>query len=344
MKPKTAFVTGCTGFVGSNLIEELTRQGWRVIAFHRPDSDTKRLDRFPIEHALGDVVDPQSLLLALPQSVDAVFHVAGTSNMWARRNAEQTRINVEGTRHVVRAALARGTHKLVFCSSWVAYGAHVQRFNEEAPQLGGESWVNHFKTKCLAEQEIRAGIVQGLNASIVNPSLILGPGDTQGWARLILLVQAGRLPGVPPGRVNFCDVREVAKALIAAAERGRNGQNYLLGGPDTSFVQLVQAISEVTGREVPAKPTPAWVLKVMGRLQSWASAISDKAPNLTPEIAYSVTRQMSCDFSRAERELGYRATDLRSMVQASYQWLRDEGLLNVETADARLRPHAQSNP
>jgi len=340
---RSAFVTGCTGFVGLNLIGELTRQGWRVTAFHRPDSHTRRLDRYRVEHALGDVVDPQSLLAALPQAVDAVFHVAGSSNLWARRNPEQTRVNVDGTRNVVQAALARAARRLVFCSSWVAYGAQPQRFNEEAPQLGGRSWVNHFKSKYLAEQEIRAGIAQGLFACIINPSLILGPGDTQGWARIIQLVQARRLPGVPPGRVNFCDVREVAKALIAAAERGRNGQNYLLGGPDTSFMELVQAIGEVTGRTVPAKPTRAWALWMMGRLQSWASRFTGKAPTLTPEIAYSVSRRMSCDFSLAERELGYRATDVRSMLQASYQWLRDEGLLKTDDLNTQAGQDAQFN-
>jgi len=338
---KPPFGTGSTGFVGLNLVEQLTRRGWRVIALHRPDSDTRRLDRFGIEHALGDVVDLQSLLRAMPQAVDAVFHVAGLSNMWARRNPEQTRVNVEGTRYVVQTALARGARKFVFCSSWVAYGVHPDRFNEEAAQLGGQSWVNHFKSKYLSEQEVRAGISQGLDACIINPSLILGPGDTQGWARIIQLVHARRLPGVPPGRVNFCDVREVANAHIAAAEVGRSGQNYLLGGPDTSFVELVQIIGAVTGRAVPAKPTPAWVLQVMGRLQTWASAFSGKVPALTPEIAYSVSRQMSCDSTRAERELGYRVADLRSVVQASYQWLVDEGLLIADAGDALPRLDAE---
>ncbi len=325
---RTAFVTGSTGFVGLNLIELLLRQGWCVIAFHRPNSNTRFLDRFPVLHVLGDVVDPESVLRGMPSAVDAVFHVAGVSNMWAKRNPEQTEINVGGTRHVVEAALARGARKMVFCSSWVSYGALPYRFNENAPQTGGACWVNHFRSKYLSEQEIRAGTARGLVASIINPSLILGPYDTAGWgARFIQLIQAGNLPGVPPGRVNFCDVREVVKAHIAAVDNGRSGQNYLLGGPDVSFLELVQMIGSVTRRPVPEKPTPAWVLGLVARIQSVASHFSGEMPTLTPEIVYSVSRRMSCDSSLAERELGYRTTDLRTMVEASYRWLRDEGLL-----------------
>jgi dihydroflavonol-4-reductase len=327
MMSKTAFVTGSTGFVGMNLIDELTRQGWRVIAFHRPDSNLRFLNRFPVEHALGDVVDSTSIFDGLPNDVDTVFHVAGSSNMWSRHNPEQTLVNVDGTRHVANAALKRGARKMVFCSSWVSYGVHPERFDESAAQLGGASWVNHFRSKFLAEQEVRAVIAEGLNASIINPSLILGPYDTTGWARFIQLVQLHNLRGIPPGIVNFCDAREVAKAHIAAASNGICGQNYLLGGPDTSFLHLVQTIGVVTGHSVPKRTTPYWVLRALGYAQTRLSTLTNKAPTLTPELAYSVSRHMSCDYSRAERELGYGATDLSTMVEASYDWLRVEKLL-----------------
>ena len=327
MTSKTAFVTGSTGFVGMNLIDELTRQGWHVIAFHRPDSNLRFLQRFPVEHALGDIVGPTSIFDRMPDDVDAVFHVAGSSNMWSRRNPEQTLVNVDGTRHVARAALKRGARKMVFCSSWVSYGVHPDRFDESAAQLGGAVWVNHFRSKFLAEQELRAVIAEGLNASIINPSLILGPYDTKGWARFIQLVQIHRLPGIPPGIVNFCDAREVAKAHVAAASNGICGQNYLLGGPDTSFLDLVQTIGAITGQSVSKRATPYWVLRALGYAQARLSTLTNKEPTLTPEVAYSVSRHMSCDYSRAERELGYHATDLHTMVKASYDWLGAEGLL-----------------
>src|SRR5262249_23475695 len=154
---------------------------------------------------------------AIPERVDAVFHTAGSSNLWSRGNAAQRATNVGGTRNVVAAALARKARKLVFTSSWVSYGNQSGRFDETAKKLGRFSWVNHFRTKFLAEEGIRDGIARGLDATILNPSLIMGPGDTHGWARMIKLIHAGSLPGVPPGAVSFAHVREVAKAHIAAA-------------------------------------------------------------------------------------------------------------------------------
>ena len=147
------------------------------------------------------------------------------------------------------------------------------------------------------------------------------------WARMIRMVHAGTLPGVPPGAMSYCHVREVARAHIAAAERGRRGENYLLGGVDAPIIELVRVIGEVTGRKVPDRPTPGWVLKALGRVGEWASYLTDKQPTLTSDAARMVTRQLYCDCSKAMRELGYRAVDLKTMVEDTYRWLKDEGLL-----------------
>jgi nucleoside-diphosphate-sugar epimerase len=264
---------------------------------------------------------------AIPQAVDAVFHVAGSSNLWSRGNAGQTAINVDGTRNVVEAALARRAKKLIFTSSWVTYGDQTGRFDETADKRGRLSWVNHYHSKFLAEEEVRKGIARGLDATIMNPSLIMGPGDTNGWARIIKQIHSGSLPGVPPWAVSFAHVREVARAHIAAAEVGRTGENYLLGGADATFLELVQIIGRVAGRAVPDKALPAWALRLLGRFNQWGSYFTGRAPDLTPETAFSVTRRMACDCSKAQRELGYRPVALEAIVEDSYRWLEREGLL-----------------
>jgi dihydroflavonol-4-reductase len=325
--PKIAFVTGATGFVGLNLVAELLAQDWRVIALHRAGSELKYLKRMPAERALGDVTDPASLARALPEGVDAVFHVAGDTGLWARNNAQQNRINIEGTRHMVAAALDKRARRFVHTSSISAYGMHRGRIDERSPQLGGNSPVNYQRSKFLAEEEVRAGIARGLDAVILNPAGILGPYDTHNYARLVLLVVAGKLPGVPPGSLSFCHVREVAKAHIAAVERGRKGENYLLGGTDASFVELVREIGQATGCKVPARPTPAWLLRAAGALGALRSAAGGNQPTLTPEAARMVTRNVSCDSSKAMRELGFRAVPLSAMVADCADWMAAEGLL-----------------
>jgi nucleoside-diphosphate-sugar epimerase len=230
----TAFVTGATGFVGLNLVEALLAEGWRVIALHRAGSDLTYLQRMNAERATGDVTDRESVLRALPEGVDAVYHVAGDTNLWSRRNAAQDRINVEGTRNMVAAALARRARRFLHTSSISAWGMQRGRLDERTPQLGKYSKVNYNRSKHLAEEAVRAGIARGLDAVILSPGAILGPYDTRNYARIVKMVAAGTLPGVPPGALPFCDVREVAKAHVAAFERGGKGENYLLAGTDAA--------------------------------------------------------------------------------------------------------------
>ena len=125
----TAFVTGATGFIGMNLVEVLTAAGWEVTALHRRSADIGRLHRFPVALAEGDVTEPESLGRAIPDGVDAVFHVAASTSVWRRRDAEQERTNVTGTRYVVAAALERGARRLVHTSSVAAYGSHEGRIS-----------------------------------------------------------------------------------------------------------------------------------------------------------------------------------------------------------------------
>jgi nucleoside-diphosphate-sugar epimerase len=325
--PSSAFVTGATGFVGLNLVEELLSRGWHVIALHRAGAELKYLRRLDAERALGDVTDAASVRRAMPMGVDAVFHVAGDTSLWSRNNATQDRINIDGTRNVVGAALERRARRFVHTSSISAYGLHRGRIDESAPQRGGASPVNYQRSKYLAEQAVRAGMARGLDVVILNPGAILGRYDTRNYARIVMHVAAGTLPGVPPGSLSFCHAREVAKAHLAAFEQGGIGENYLLGGTDASFVELVREIGAALGRTTPARPTPAWILHVLGAFGALQGRLTGRQPLLTPEAARMVTRDVSCDSSKATRELGYRAVPLGEMVGECVAWLATEGLL-----------------
>ena len=325
--PRTAFVTGATRFVGLNLVEELLAQGWRVTALHRASSDLSYLRRLPAARAVGDVTDASSVRRAIPQGVDAVFHVAGDTGLWSKHDAAQTRINVDGTRNVIGAALEKRARPFVHTSSISAYGLQRGRIDESAEQLGRDSPVNYQRSKYLAEEAVRAGMARGLDAVILNPGAIIGRYDTRNFARLVTLVAAEKLSGVPPGSLSFCHAREVARAHVAAAERGRRAENYLLGGTDASLLELVREIGAALGKPVPSRPAPAWVLRAMGALGALRGALTGAQPTLTPEAARMVTREVSCDCSKATRELGFRAVPLSEMVRDCVAWLAAEGRL-----------------
>jgi nucleoside-diphosphate-sugar epimerase len=323
-----AFVTGATGFVGMSLVRELDRLGWQVTALARESSSLADIADLPLDVRIGDITDADSLSRAIPGAVDCVFHVAASTNIWSRNNASQKQINVNGTRNVVEAAIAAGAKRMVHTSSFVVWGFHETVLNEDSPRLDNSDWINYISTKHQAEEIVKQAVSNDrLDAVIVNPAHILGPGDRHNWSRMIRMVNTGKLPGVPPGGGAFADVREVAKAHIAAFHKGRTGQNYLLGGEDTMFIDVVRMTGDILEKPVPGKASPAWLLKAISRLYVLAAAITGREPDMTPEGAAMITRHIDCDSSRAVAELDYRFTPVRTLLEDTCSWLRKEGLL-----------------
>jgi dihydroflavonol-4-reductase len=325
---KTAFVTGATGFVGLNLVDELHAQGWNIIALHRSSSDVAPLARYPrLQRVFGDVTDQRTLRGAIPPQVDCVFHVAGNTSMWNRTHVEQIKVNVRGTRNIVRAALEARVPRFVHTSSIVAYGIHGGTITEDTPTRGSTAAINYVRSKALAEREVRKGITAGLPAVIVNPSNIIGPYDTVTWSRMFRLVQQRRVPAMPAGGGSFCHVREVAKALIAAGERGQVGANYLLGGAQASYVGLVREIARLLGvRRRPLRlPTP--LLLGYATVEEWAAPLFGREPDITRDAVALFAENLYCSSQRAQRELDYQPQTLERMLTDCRDWLYEAGLL-----------------
>jgi len=322
-----AFVTGGTGFLGLNLIEQLLAESWEVVALHRPTANLKHLQEKDIKLVEGSITEPNSLITILPEKVDAVFHVAGNTNMWSRRNQIQTRDNVEGTQNMVTAALERQARRFIHTSSIAAYGHHQQRINEETQSNAIHSPLNYYRTKYLAEMEVRKGLEKGLDAVMINPANIIGPYDYHNWSQLFILIDRQKLPGVPPATQTFCHVREVAKAHITAFYRGKKGENYIIGGVEADYLNLVQEIGDILGKDSPNRTTPGWVLKLLGRVSLWGSYITGKEPDITPEKAFLVTTQSLFNSQKAENQLDYHSVPLSEMLEDCYRWMLSEGLI-----------------
>jgi len=328
MASKTAFVTGATGFLGSNLVEVLVENGWRVVALHRSSSNLTRLRELEVDLVEGDILDREGLEGVIPEGTEALFHVAADTSMWSRAVRRQTRINVLGTRNVVAAALARGVGRLVHTSSIAVYGFQSRVITEESPRLGGNSWIGYYRTKALAEREVRLGVEGGLDAVIMNPANIIGAYDAGNWSRLFLMVKNGRLPGAPPGSGSFCHAREAARAHVAAWERGRTGENYLLGGDDATYLEVIREIARLVGEEEPRRAAPAWFLRMAGRGSLWGSYITGREPDLTPEAVAIVTGHAYCSSKKAIHELGFTPVPLARMLEDCHRWMVESGLLS----------------
>lgn len=327
---KTAFVTGSTGFVGLNLIEELNEQGWHVIAMHRPQSDIAPLRRFrKLDCAIGDVTDKHGLKGLIPEGVDCVFHAAGNTSMWSRVHAEQLRVNVKGTRNVLQAALDAGAKRFVHTSSIVAFGLHGGTITEETPTRGNASPVNYVRSKALAEREVRRAVNRGLKAVLINPAHMMGPYDTSNWSRLFRLVQQRRLPAVPGGGGSFAHVREVARAMISAAERGRPGHNYLLGGAQTSYLGLTREMAKLMGLRRRMVTAPPRLLDTYARVEEWVAPLFSREPDVTRDAVALLSENFYCSSKKAQAELGYKPQPLEKMLKDCYDWMQREQLLKT---------------
>jgi nucleoside-diphosphate-sugar epimerase len=322
---KTAFVTGGAGFLGRNLVEELLRSDFEVVVFDRAKPVV-----MPAEHGVafvqGDLTDAAACEQAMPEGVDAVFHVAGDTTHWRLGDALQTKVNVDGTRAVANAALRRGAGRFILTSSIAAFGFQPERVTEETTSSALDSSINYFRTKRLAEREVLQAVERGLDAVILNPANIIGRYDASGWSRFFRLIEEGSLPGIPPGSGSFCHAREVARAHVAAFERGRSGHHYLLGGVDATFLEVVQRIGALLDRPVPKRPIPAFVSKAAGQLSLWGSYLTRREPDLTPEKAALLSAHLICSSDKARQELAYQPVALQAMLEDCHHWLREEGL------------------
>lgn len=322
---RTAFVTGATGFVGLNLVQRLMAEGWDVTALHRPSSDLTFLNRFAPRLAVGSITDQASLLAAIPQGTDTLFHVAGNTSMWRKLDAEQTRDNVDGTRNVVEAAKAKGVRRLIVTSSISAYGPVSGEVTEATPSLADKSSVNYERTKWQAQEIARAAIGDGLEVVIMQPGAIMGPYDIGTWSRMFLMVRDGKLPGVPPAKLSFAHVREIVGAHIAAADKGENGGQYLLAGENSTMLQLVTEIGLLLGKSTPKKPLPLGLMRVAATLGGLVSAVTGKEPSITAEMVEAFSHPMTTRSEKAQRDLGYKVVPLKEMVKDCYDWMVAEG-------------------
>jgi dihydroflavonol-4-reductase len=322
---RTAFVTGGTGFVGLNLVKELMIRGWDVTALHRPTSELKFLKRFRPKLAVGAITDGDSLLRALPQGTDTVFHVAGNTSMWRGGDAQQTRDNVDGTHNVVEAALARGVRRLVVTSSISAYGPVAGEVTEATPSLAATATVNYQKSKWQAQEVARAAVSRGLEVVIMQPGAIMGPYDVGTWSRVFLMVRDGKLPGVPKSGLTFTHVREVVAAHIAAASTGENGGQYLLGGENKTMLDLVREVSLLLGKPAPTKEMSVGLLRMVALGGDLLSRVTGKEPPITPEVVKTIGKNAYTFSAKAQRDLGYRIVPLKEMVTDCYDWMVAEG-------------------
>lgn len=328
---KTILVTGATGFIGSRLAIKLATDGNDVRVLVRKSSDLKALeevlDRLTLVY--GDLGDARGLAQAF-EGVEELYHVAGLTYMGDKKNALLYRINVEGTRNVLDAALAAGVRRVVHVSSITAVGIARNRVpvDETTPWNFDAIDLEYARTKHLAELSVAEAVKKGLDCVIVNPAFVFGEGDLNFNAgRIIKDVYNRRLPFYPLGGVCVVDVDIVVETIITAMRKGRTGERYIIGGENVTYKQLADTISRVTGAPKVRFPLPFWVAKVL-KIFLDRRKDRNKISKLFNLSMFRVASEfLFYDSAKAIRELNMRIEPHENSIRKSFEWYRERNML-----------------
>ncbi|TCD48333.1 SDR family oxidoreductase [Chlorobium sp. N1] len=329
---KKILVTGATGFIGSQLVIKLASTSNEVSILVRRSSDLTSLagvlDRVRIVY--GDITDRASLGAAM-EGIEQVYHSAGLTYMGDRRNEQLYRINVEGTRNLLDAAASAGVERIVHVSSITAVGiAEKNRpVDETTPWNFDTIDLEYARTKHLGEIAVADAVSKGLDCVIVNPAFVFGAGDINFNAgRIIKDVYNRRLPFYPLGGICVVDVDIVAETIIAAMQKGRTGERYIIGGDNVTYRELADTISRVTGAPRVRFPLPfalARLLKALLGRKKDRSRIS-KLFNLSMFRVASEFLFYRSD--KARRELGMRTAPHEESIRKAFEWYRERDMLD----------------
>ncbi len=322
-------VTGGTGLVGSHLIFELTKQGKQIKALKRSSSRISLVESLIkaystafesqlklIEWVDGNVEDYHSIINAL-NGVDEVYHCAAMVSFSKRDVHRMLEINVQGTANLVDACLEKRVKKFCFVSSVAAMGSSPDGGPVDEATLWGKSKgkSGYAVSKFRSEMEVWRGIELGLNATIVNPSVIIGPGQWNSGSGLLFGTMAKGFPFYTLGITGYVDVRDVVMAMLTAMKKEMWAKRFLLNGENLTHKEVFTAIAQEMGKKPPHIEVKIWMSNVAWPLAWFFSLFSKKAPALTKDTARSGHKKTYYSSELAKKELGITFTPIEEAVK-----------------------------
>jgi len=324
-----AFVTGATGFVGSHVARALTDQGADLRLLVRAGSNTSNIAELRAELVTGDLREPASLERAVA-GCDAVFHVAADYRLWVRDPEEMYRANVEGTRAILDAAQKNRVRRVVYTSSVATMGftSNRQLADEDSP-VSLEDMIGPYKrSKFMAEQVAIEAARSGQDVVIVNPTTPIGERDIKPTptGRIVLDFLKKKFPAYVDTGLNLVDVKACALGHIAAFEKGRSGERYILGGENLTLKQILDKLAAITGLPSPAIRVPYFVALATGVVDEiFTGRIRGREPRATIDAVRMGRKKMFVTSSKAERELEWKTVPVDAALGRAVKWFRENG-------------------
>ncbi|HKQ45714.1 MAG TPA: hopanoid-associated sugar epimerase [Rhizomicrobium sp.] len=324
-----ALVTGASGFVGSAVARALVARGMHVRVLMRPTASHLNIAKLDCEPVMGDMREEESMTAAL-KGARTLFHVAADYRLWARDPGEIERNNFNGARATMRAALKAGVERVVYTSSVAALKpgeAAVDETSRHTPQ----SVIGAYKrSKLVAEREVERMVrEEGLPAVMVAPSTPIGPRDIKPTptGRIIVEAATGRMPAFVDTGLNLVHVDDVAQGHLLALDKGKIGENYILGGADVTLQTMLGDIALLAGRRAPTIKLPRAPLFPLAWGAELFARVTGKEPFLTADALRMSRYRMFFSSEKAKRELGYTARPYKEGLKDALGWFRENGYL-----------------
>ena len=318
-------VTGATGHIGNVLVRQLLARGERVRALVRPGKLPLALQGLDVEIIPGDVLDTESLARAM-RDVKVVYHLAAKINLGTGPDAETELVNLNGTRNVIAAARREGVRRLVYASSIYALRIPARGLVDEALPFDPEHARGVYdRSKAAASLEVQEVAGKGLETVLLCPTAVAGPYDFHDS-------EAGRgirynmLPGFKfyvDGAYDFVDVRDAAQGFILAAEKGRSGETYILGGDRLTVREVAETVWEATDCPSPSVKIPLWLARLAAEAAPLAAGLTGTKPFFTRYSLEAVGSNSNISHLKAARELGFRPRPARQAIRDSVRWWQD---------------------
>jgi dihydroflavonol-4-reductase len=335
---KRVLVTGATGFIGNHVARRLCNEGFSVRVLVRPASPLEALEGLPFETVRGDLTDPRSLRRAVAECA-AVFHVAADYRLWARHPEELYRSNVNGTEALLQAAGEAGVERFVYTSTvGTLQFSRNGRVAQETDTAQFSQLAGHYKrSKFLAEQVALRFAREGLPLVIVNPSAPVGEGDRKPTetGKIILDFLNRKMPAYIDTGLNLVDVHDVAEGHLAAMERGRPGECYILGSRNMSFREILETLGRITGLPAPRWRMPYAVALCAGAVDTWLARVRNRPPRVPLEAVRMARYKMYVSSDKAQRELNFRPGPIEPALERAVRWFRENGYVPSAVGDAR---------
>lgn len=324
-----ALVTGASGFVGSAVARALVARGLTVRVLMRPSASRLNISGVHCEPVTGDMRDEESMTAAL-KGARYLFHVAADYRLWARDPGEIERNNLDGARATMGAALKTGVERIVYTSSVAALKPGAEAVDETSRHTPQSVIGAYKRSKLVAEREVERLIRdEKLPAVIVAPSTPIGPRDIKPTptGRVIVEAATGRMPAFVDTGLNLVHVDDVAHGHLLALDKGKIGENYILGGSDVALQTMLGDIAFLSNRRAPSWKIPRGPLFPLAWGAEAVARVTGKEPFLTMDALRMSRYRMFFSSQKAKRELGYTARPYIEGLKDALGWFRDNGYL-----------------